>query len=193
MLCLPNLSLLANRIQKPIFIIDLETTGFIKPGIVEIACLKAKLDGSIAYKSTLVDPERPIDPRASAVHGITARDVHGQKAFSSHLEFIDTMYSTGLVSGFNVISYDMRVIRENALAYQYPSMSNAEALDARDIWKTLRCTSKGKLVDAAAHYGIAVENAHRALGDVLMTAKVLDAMLAESGIDRAISHIKKVC
>jgi DNA polymerase III epsilon subunit-like protein len=188
----PLICELAAELKKPITIIDLETTGFVKPGVVEIACFKAKPDGKISYKSTLVDPERPIDPRASDVHGIRKHDVIGHKPLSAHLDFIARCYAEGVMSGFNVIGYDLRVLRENAAHYRYPALGPAQALDVRDLWKSISDTSKGKLVDIAQHYCVEVKDAHRALGDTLMTAHVLEAMLREHGIPFAIQQIKHV-
>lgn len=178
----PLICRLASELKKQIIIIDLETTGFVKPGVVEIACFKAKPDGQVSYKSTLVNPERPIDSRATAVHGISHKDVMGHKPMSAHLDFIARCYAEGVMSGFNVISYDLRVLRENADHYQHRGLGTAQALDVRDLWKAVSGSSKGKLVDIAQHYQVEVKDAHRALGDTLMTAQVLEAMLRKHGL-----------
>ena len=186
----PLICKLAADINKPIIIIDLETTGFVKPGVVEIACFKAKPDGQVSYKSTLVNPERPIDARATAVHGISHKDVAPHKPMSAHLDFIARCYAEGIMSGFNVIGYDLRVLRENAEHYGHAGLGQALALDVRDLWKSISGSSKGKLVDIAQHYQVEVKDAHRALGDTLMTAKVLEAMLQQHGLAFAKSAIR---
>ncbi len=188
----PNLCLLAQRIGRPIYVIDLETTGFVNPGVVEIACLKAMGNGNVTYKSTLVNPERRIDPRATAVHGISMRDVKDSKNLSHWLDFLANACKNGIVSGFNIVGYDLRVLRDNALHYKHSGIGEATALDARDLWKNVSGSSKGKLVDVAQHYGVKVENAHRALGDTLMTAHVLEAMLIKHGHEVAIKNMRNV-
>lgn len=189
---LPHLTSLARHLGKPVYVFDLETTGFVGPRVVEIACLKARLDGHIVCKSTLVDPQKKIDPRAQKVHGISNSDVIGSKPFSDHFDFINTMYKQGIVSGYNVISYDMRIIRENAKHYGAEPISSSLALDVRDVWKKVSGTSSGKLVDVSNHYGVKQEQSHRAMGDVIMTAGVLNAMVRDHGIDLIVEHLREV-
>jgi DNA polymerase-3 subunit epsilon len=61
------------QILHPLAIIDLETTGvdLATDKIVEIAIVKLMPDGTTQKKRKLVNPQKPIPPASSSVHGIT--------------------------------------------------------------------------------------------------------------------------
>ena len=66
-------------------VVDVETTG-LSPAqgdrIIEIALVRREPDGSREGWSRLVDPGRPIPPRASKVHGILDDHLLGAPAFA---------------------------------------------------------------------------------------------------------------
>ncbi|GAC1305754.1 MAG: hypothetical protein NVSMB21_07760 [Vulcanimicrobiaceae bacterium] len=60
-------------------VVDVETTG-LDPrtdGVVEVACARVRAGSVVARFVSFVDPQRAIPARASAIHGIRARDVAG--------------------------------------------------------------------------------------------------------------------
>ena len=62
---------------------DLETTGVnvAKDRIVEISILKVFPNGNKESKTWLVNPEMPIPPETTAVHGITDEKVANEPTF----------------------------------------------------------------------------------------------------------------
>ena len=89
-------------IDVPFCILDLETTG-VDPAvdrIVELSVLRVEPDGSRTVKTRRINPERPIPPEASAVHGITDADVAGSPTFrqvaKGLLEMLDGADLTGI-------------------------------------------------------------------------------------------------
>jgi nucleoside-diphosphate-sugar epimerase len=64
-------------IDKPLAVLDLETTGidYVKDRIVEIAVIKLLPDGSTEEKCHRLNPTIPIPIQASNVHGIYDKDV----------------------------------------------------------------------------------------------------------------------
>ncbi|MFC2062667.1 exonuclease domain-containing protein [Chloroflexota bacterium] len=71
------------NLDRPLAFIDVETTG-LNPyvdRIVELSILKIHPDGSEEYKSHRVNPEIPIPPVATTVHGITDADVAEESFF----------------------------------------------------------------------------------------------------------------
>ena len=75
------------NITRPLCFFDLETTGVSVSNdrIVEIAILKLHPDESKESKIWRVNPECPIPPQASAVHGIYDSDVADKPNFKHFL------------------------------------------------------------------------------------------------------------
>ena len=73
------------NLTRPLCFFDLETTGVSVSNdrIVEIAILKLYPDESKDNKTWRVNPECPIPPQASAVHGIYDSDVADEPNFKT--------------------------------------------------------------------------------------------------------------
>src|SRR5690554_8073186 len=71
------------NLKKPICFFDLETTGvnIAKDRIVEIAILKVYPNGNKESHTWRVNPEMPIPPETSAIHGITDEMVANEPTF----------------------------------------------------------------------------------------------------------------
>ena len=65
------------QLHKPIVFFDLETTGvnITTDRIVEISVVKVFPNGEEMRKTYRINPEMPIPPQATAVHGISDADV----------------------------------------------------------------------------------------------------------------------
>ena len=187
----PLIAQLAKRYQKPICILDLETTGFCKcpvRGIVDFAYIRIEPDGTFSEFSTLLDPGIPIDPRASDVHGIYEKDVDGKPKFDGLMPLLKALYSECVISGYNSRSFDISVLAENFDYYAGAFIKPEYQLDVRNIWQGKNRGSTGKLVDIANFFKVTTGTAHRAQGDVLTTTNLLEAMIAEYGIDYIIDN-----
>ena len=71
------------QLTRPLVVFDLETTGIDveKDRIVQIAMIRVEPGGRRTTYETLVNPEQPIPPGASAVHGIHDADVKDKPTF----------------------------------------------------------------------------------------------------------------
>ena len=71
------------HLKRPLAIIDLETTGvnISSDRIVEIAIVKIMPDGSRQVKRKLINPEMPIPPTSTEVHGISNEMVKDAPTF----------------------------------------------------------------------------------------------------------------
>lgn len=90
--------------------IDTETTGFRTPRIVQIALVSSCGRSFVAT----VDPEQPIDGRASRVHGITNQDVSGKPTWREVAPLVRNFISqcgTSVVLLAHNASFDRRVIQ----------------------------------------------------------------------------------
>lgn len=183
-----NLIKLSEAYNKPLFIFDLETTTFPYAktfGITEIGALIIKPDGKIIKKQSLVNPENPIHPVASKLTGISQAMVDREPNYPStdwHRFFCHAA-KTAIVIGFNHLSFDIPGIFKTTDRYGLEPCHFEACLDVYEF-------TTGNLSANGRRYGISVGNAHRAMADVITTAKVLDFKLGE-GLDPS-KHFKKM-
>jgi DNA polymerase-3 subunit epsilon len=83
------------KLSRPIIFFDLETTGVdtAKDRIVEISMVKVLVDGTKQIKTRRINPEMPIPAEATAVHGITDKDVKDEPT-AKILSRIDEIFDT---------------------------------------------------------------------------------------------------
>ncbi len=169
-------------------ILDTETTGLGDDAeVVELAVIDCA--GAVLL-DTLVRPSGPVPAEAAAIHGITDAMLAEAPTWSAiHARFCD------LVEGRQVVIYsrefDTRVISQTARRYGLPAPQGFDlVLDHGPIHCAMQAyarfrgewnAEKGqyrwqKLSAAAQQQGVTVTNAHRALGDCLMTLGVVRAM-----------------
>lgn len=186
---------LARRLSRPVCILDLETTGFLHAnappcGVVEIGYVVVRPDGDVRVAGSLIQPEMAIPYVASKVHGITNRDVINAPTIGAVAQSIIRLFDTAVVAGFNSREFDVRVLVANLAKYGCHHPGPRWQLDVRDVWRTLQGGDAGKLGDVATHYRVEPGTAHRAVGDALTAARILDAMLFEHGAEQAMSHVR---
>jgi len=169
-------------------ILDTETTGLGDDAeVVELAVIDCV--GAVLL-DTLVRPSGPVPAEAAAIHGITDAMLADAPTWSEiHARFCD------LVEGRQVVIYnhefDVRVINQTARRYGLQAPQGFDlVLDPGSIHCAMQAYArfggewseeKGryrwqKLSAAAEQQGVTVTNAHRALGDCLMTLGVVRAM-----------------
>jgi DNA polymerase III epsilon subunit family exonuclease len=154
-------------------VVDVETTGFspVNDRIVEVACVCVDGDRIVDRWATLVDPQAPIPPRATEIHGIT----------------------DDMVAGAPTIDRALIELRRFSAARTFVAhsarfdLSFLGALRARRAICTLRL-ARALFPDAPNHKNQTLRRvleidrilgedlgAHRALDDALVTAQVLIA------------------
>ena len=154
-------------------VIDVETTGFspVDDRIVEVACVCVDGEQIVDRWATLVDPEMPIPPRTTAVHGITDAMVGGAPAIDRAL-----MQLKERVAGRPIVAhyarFDLSFLRRMPTHEAICTMRLARVLfpDAPNHKnQTLRAVLE---IDRLLGEDV---GAHRALDDALVTAHVLMA------------------
>jgi len=161
-------------LQRPLVVFDLETTGLdaAQDRIVEIACVTLHPDGRRESWCRRVNPGRPIDPAATAVHGITDADVAGELPFPLLAEEIHVRFQGVDLGGFNVLGFDILML---AAEFRRAGLSFPPA-DARivDCQRIFHQLERRNLTAAVALYcGRPHAGAHGALADTEATADVL--------------------
>ncbi len=169
------------RLEKPLFIFDLESTG-LDPAldrICQIGYAKVSLDFQITARKRLVNPTIPIPADATAIHGITDEMVANEPTFAqvskSLLEHMDGCD----IGGYNVVGYDIELLWEefNRSGREWDP-SKHRIIDALVIWRKMM---PRKLWDAVKEFcpenleKLKEEDLHDAAVDVAQCADVIAA------------------
>ena len=104
------------NLKRPIVFFDLETTG-VDPAhdrIVEISMIKISPDGEETVKTRRLNPEMPIPPEATAVHGITDEDVKDCPTFARIARSLEAFLVGCDFGGFNSNRFDLPVLVDRA-------------------------------------------------------------------------------
>jgi DNA polymerase-3 subunit epsilon len=166
-------------LEKPLAIIDLQTTGTDPQSdrIVEIGILRVTADNHRSQCILRLNPGIPIPPSATEVHGITDEDVADQPRFADVAGDLLTFLDGCDLCGFNLKRFDLRLLHaEFTRAGISFSLQERAIVDPLEIFFAYE---KRDLAAAVRFYcDREHENAHSAGADVLATTEVLDAMLA---------------
>lgn len=182
----PGLVALSAALQRSLTVFDLETTGMARSsGVVELGLLFIKRDGRALQRGTRVNPEMPIAPQASKVHGIYDSDVASCHTLQRYADTLLDMFRRTTVIGFNSRTYDIPVLQANGKRYGI-ELDTPLNIDVRRLWTKFSGSNKGKLVEVAEHYGVEAGQAHAALGDVLTTARILDKMVQRHSLEKVL-------
>lgn len=100
------------RIDKPLVIFDLETTGTDPKSdrIIEISTLKIEPDGSRDHRTRRINLGVPIPAAASAVHGIYDQDVADCPSFGKYAKGIADFIGEADLCGFNMLRFDLKML-----------------------------------------------------------------------------------
>ena len=166
------------RLRRPLAALDLETTGTTPSSdrIVEISILRPALDGTERLLRWRVNPQIPIPPEATAVHGITDSDVAGEPPFASiATEVRDFLDGCDLV-GFNVIKFDLPMLEAECQRAGVEFTRDGRAIvDAMTIFHKMEPRD---LAAAARFYlGRAMPEVHTSETDVRATLDILSAQV----------------
>lgn len=167
------------NLDRPLAFFDLETTGTDvgRDRIVQIAIIRVEPNGQRRTFETLVNPECPIPPEATAIHGISDADVREQPTFAQIRQEVEEYLTGADLAGYNSIRFDQPLL-QNELKRTGSALDLADArhLDAMIIFH------KMERRDLSAAYRFycdqELEGAHSALADTSATLEILDAQVA---------------
>jgi DNA polymerase-3 subunit epsilon len=157
---------------------DLETTGvnITRDRIVEISVLKVHPNGKEETKTRRINPEMPIPPESTAIHGITDEDVKDCPTFKQVAKsFVDLLEGCDM-AGFNSSRFDVPMLTEEFLRAGVDfDTDNRKFVDVQIIFHR---KEQRTLEAAYAFYcDKKLENAHSAEADVIATYEVLKSQL----------------
>jgi DNA polymerase-3 subunit epsilon len=167
------------RLTRPLVFFDLETTG-VDPDrdrIVQMALIRCEPGGERREYVTLVNPERPIPPEATAIHGIRDEDVRDKPSFAQVRREVEELLAGADLAGYNSIRFDGPLLAaELHRAGSGMDLRGVRHLDALVIFRMMEPRN---LTAAYRKYcGKDLEGAHDALADTRATLEVLDAQVA---------------
>ena len=166
------------NLKNPIVFFDLETTGIniTRDRIVEISVLKVHPNGKEETKTRRINPEMPIPPETTAIHGITDDDVKDCPTFKQVAKSFADMLEGCDMAGFNSSRFDVPMLVEEFLRAGVDfDTSKRKFVDVQIIFHR---KEQRTLEAAYAFYcNKKLENAHSAEGDVIATYEVLKSQL----------------
>lgn len=168
-------------------VFDLETTGVSTTNDRIVTAYIGVLDGDGAVvdeRSWLADPGIEIPAGATAVHGVTTERAHAEGRPASEVvgEIVDGLRRL-LGAGIPVVAYnaayDLSLLRHEAIRHGLEAIeAPAPVVDPLVIDKKLDTYRKGKrtLDIVAAHYGVALTDAHDAAADAIAAGRIALAL-----------------
>lgn len=166
------------KLNRPIAFFDLEATGLNlqEDRIVEIGICKLFPDGSRESKTRRINPEMPIPPSCTAIHGISDEDVKEQPTFkeiaAGLLKFIEGCD----IAGYNSNHYDLPLLynefQRAGIIWDYHAFLK---IDVGNLFKI----KESRTLSAAVQFycNRDMENAHSAEADINATVDVFLAQL----------------
>jgi DNA polymerase-3 subunit epsilon len=165
------------RLEKPLAVIDVESTG-LDPHvdrIVELAIVKLTVDGEPTWLHSLINPERNIPDSAQAVHGISDAAVAYQPTFRQIAREVHGFLKRADLAGFH-LAFDLAMLStEFARAHHAFRLTGRALLDAQTIFR--RKEPRDLRAAVRQYLGREHTNAHSARADARAALEVLDAQL----------------
>ena len=143
---------------------DVETCGVVEIGAARV------VNGEIVDRfHSMVNPFRPISPKATAVHGYTDADVANAPPFHEVFTQFHAFVGQDLLIAHNGMKFDVPVLRRLAAG-----RDGVDTLAFYDTFPLVRSLSQdsGKQEDLAHRFGIDCGRAHHALDDAITLAHV---------------------
>ena len=166
--------------ELAMLVFDCETTGLDVERDAIVSVGGVRMHGARIYRSAvidrLVDPERPIPPPSTAIHGITDEMVAAAPDFAALWEILEPLLAGTVIVGHNIgfdIAHLAKATAEAGIEWTPPPFLDTLLLSA--------ALEPGKpalgLDQLAERHGVNVRGRHTALGDSLMTAEIYQRML----------------
>ncbi len=165
-------------LKRPLVIFDLETTGINTAAdrIVEICMIKVFPEGQEEMRTYRINPEMPIPPQATAVHGISDEDVADKPTFKSLANELNNFLKECDFGGFNSNKFDFPMLVEEF--YRTGIEFEVEKRRFIDAQRIFHFKEPRNLKAAYKFYcDMDLENAHSAEADTMATWAVLKAQI----------------
>lgn len=158
-------------------VVDIETTGGAARShrIIEIAIVSHDGEKVIDQYSTLINPQKSIPPFITSLTGISNEMVENAPTFEQVAEQILERTDGKIFVAHNV-NFDYSFVKHefSQLGIKFDRKKLCSVRLAKKIFPGFRSYGLGSLTN---ELGIVIDDRHRALGDALGTAKVLELLI----------------
>ena len=166
------------NLRNPLVFFDLETTGIniVKDRIVEISFVKVHPNGKEECKTRRINPEMPIPPESTAIHGITDEDVKDCPTFKEIAKSLAAQIEGCDLAGYNSNRFDIPLLAEEFLRAGVDiDLNKRKFSDVQTIFHKM----EQRTLSAAYKFYCdkSLENAHTAEADTMATYEILKAQL----------------
>lgn len=183
------------NLTRPLLFFDIESTGLNIPNdsIIELSFVKVFPDGKEEVKTWKIKPwdyekqcQRPIDPSASKVNGITDDMLVDCPTFYEVADEVADWLKDSDLAGFNSTKFDLPMLAEEFERAELAGkklnvdLHSPKMVDVQNIYHTM----EPRNLKAAYRFycgGEDFENAHTAEADTLATYAVLKGQLDKYG------------
>ena len=166
---------LSLKLTRPLAIFDIESTGT-NPRIdriIDLAVIKVLPDRTREEHVFRVNPEVPIPPETTRIHGISDDDVRDAPSFSTLATQIAALLDDCDLGGFNILRFDLPLITAEFERAEIPfSAKNRRIIDMQRIFHIREprdLTAALQFYCGEMHLG-----AHGAVEDTRATLRVLE-------------------
>jgi DNA polymerase III subunit epsilon len=166
------------KITRPMAFIDLETTGINlgQDRIVEIGMIKLLPDGNKTVKRKLINPEMPIPPSATEIHGISDQMVKDAPTFKQSAQEIRQFLDGCDLAGYNSNRFDVPLLVEEFLRADIEfEMKGRKLVDVQKIFHMMEQRTLGAAYKF--YCSKTLEEAHSAEADARATMEILEAQV----------------
>ena len=183
------------NLTRPLLFFDIESTGLNIPNdsIIELSFVKVFPDGKEEVKTSKIKPwdyekqcQRPIDPSASKVNGITDDMLVDCPTFYEVADEVADWLKDSDLAGFNSTKFDLPMLAEEFERVELAGkklnvdLHSPKMVDVQNIYHTM----EPRNLKAAYRFycgGEDFDNAHTAEADTLATYAVLKGQLDKYG------------
>ncbi len=195
------------NLERPLLFFDIESTGLniASDSIIELCFVKILPGSEQRVKTWRVKPwdyergcQRPINPSAQAVHGISAEDLADCPTFNDIADEVVEWLADSDLAGFNSAKFDLPMLAEEIervrrwKGRELPvDLHQMKMVDVQNIFHAM----EPRTLKAAYMFycGRDLENAHAAEADTLATYEVLKGQLDRySGDPRIENNVDKL-
>ncbi len=179
------------NLERPLVFFDIESTGLniASDSIIELSFVKIHPGARQEVKTWRVKPwdyerqcQRPINPSAQAVHGISAEDLADCPTFYQIVDEVIGYLTDSDLAGFNSAKFDLPMLAEEIERVRKFTgkdiQINLHEMKMVDVQNIFHMMEPRTLKAAYMFYcGRDLENAHAAEADTLATYEVLKGQL----------------